>query len=60
MNIFKLKNNLVGEDFFNCRFLAKMHLLLNKNNIDKDMTMQRVINLQDEDLITLFFLGNKI
>ena len=36
-----------------------MHLLLLRNNVDTDITMNRVINLSDEDLITLFFLGNK-
>lgn len=60
MKIFSTKNNLNGEDFFKCRFYAKLHLLLNRRSIDKDMTMERVMNLPDEQIISLFLLGNRI
>lgn len=59
VEIFREKNNLMGEDLDKVRFYSSLHLFLRQYGVGNGLCMDKLINLSEEDLIALFFLGDE-
>ena len=42
---FQLQNKLEGEDFFKCKFYAKLHLLIHKHKVHSEISMDQLVNM---------------
>lgn len=59
MEIFRKKNNLDREELLHVRLFGRLHGLLLSNNFNPLPSMDSLITLKSDELISLFFLGNR-
>ena len=58
-HIFASRNGLQGEDLLRCSFFSRLHWLILSHDVTRSFTIKMLVEMSEEDLLALFFLGNK-